>query len=143
MPIIGILTFMSKINDTLTCVEHEKKFYNLKIRLSDKLPYQNLNLLFLNENLCCGYSKEEGIKESINVGNSPQSGSIMSKRPSLTSGRFDISITSCKVQGSCASLSTFRTQCCMVVKILKHFSITQKLVIKHSLHDYNIKWALT
>ena len=115
---------MSRINSTVICVEHEKKFYNLKVRLKDKLPYQNLNLLFLNENiLCCGYSKEEGIKESINVGNSPQPGSILSKRPSLTSGRFDISITSCKVQGSCASLSTFRTQCCMVVKILKHLAL--------------------
>ena len=30
--IVGILTFVSRINDVLSCVEHEKKLYNLRAR---------------------------------------------------------------------------------------------------------------
>ena len=33
-------------------------FFNITVRPPDKSAYQKIILLFLNQNICCGYSKE-------------------------------------------------------------------------------------
>ena len=33
-------------------------FFNITVRPPDKSAYQKIIVLFLNQNICCGYSKE-------------------------------------------------------------------------------------
>ena len=50
---VGIKVFMSSWNFVLSWIEHEKSFITWI-----KRAYQIINFLFLNKNICCGYSKE-------------------------------------------------------------------------------------
>ena len=55
---VGIVTFMSRLNFMLTWVEHRKSFITSGPGLQISVHNQKSIFLFLNQNICCGYSKE-------------------------------------------------------------------------------------
>ena len=56
--IVGILTFMSRINFVLSLVEPELSFITSGPGFPIRWCYCKATSLFLNQNICYGYSKE-------------------------------------------------------------------------------------